>query len=85
MYINTILILVIENKIHILDLYIHEAHLLLYDYSLLSLDNVPMCNCGEVALLLTVRREDSINKGKNSNLCIHDSMPAIKFCQDPLL
>ena len=62
-------ILVIENKIYILkyvDLYIHKAHLLLYNYSLLSLDNVPMCNCGEVALLLTVRREDSVNKGKNS-------------------
>ena len=37
----------------------------LSDYALLSLDNVPVCNCGEVALLLTVRREDSVNKGKN--------------------
>lgn len=27
-------------------------------------DNVPVCNCGEVALLLTVRREDSNNKGE---------------------
>ena len=68
----------IENNIHILkyvDLYIHEAHLL-DDYSLSSLDNVPMCNCGEVAILLTVRREDSVNKGKNS-YSIYDSMPAI--------
>ena len=29
-----------------------------------SLDNVPVCNCGDVAQLLTVRREDSVNKGK---------------------
>ena len=39
----------------------------LYDCELLLLhvDNVPVCNCGEVAHLLTVRREDSANKGKN--------------------
>ena len=34
-------------------------------------DNVPVCNCGEVAQLLTVRREDSVNKGTQLTLCIH--------------
>ena len=39
-----------------------EVH---FTSALISLDNVPVCNCGEVAQLLTVRREDSINKGNN--------------------
>ena len=46
----------------------------MYMYNVMYLDNVPVCNCGEVAQLLTVRREDSVNKGTSYVIiivCIH--------------
>ena len=47
------------------ELYSYEVHFTSHGSALLPLDNVPVCNCGEVAQLLTVRREDSVNKGNN--------------------
>ena len=40
-----------------------RVYYLFFTFHTHSDNNVPVCNCGEVAQLLTVRREDSANKG----------------------